>query len=287
MSKLSVTIVIPVLDREGLLPRLFSSLEAVTYRPLEVMLVDNGSKDGSLELCNRFARESMLPVTVLTEPERGANRARNLGLLSCHTEWVYFFDSDDELSPDFLDVLAPQARGCDLVAFPTQMEIGGKLVRRSLFPSLSPARQLLSASLNTQGMLLRTAFLRQTGGWDERASVWQDWELGFRLLHRKAEVKWYTARAFHILHQHNGSITQQTDNFERIQTMKLVLETPGLTSAEQRALNFRSQLLAGQTGEDVHLPLAVSLATRCVGRLLKLYTRLGLRGAWRMAMLFV
>jgi len=285
MSKPSVSIVIPVLNRASLLPRLFSSLKGVTYRPLEVVLVDNGSTDDSLSLCERFAQTSGLQVTVVQEQRKGANQARNCGLRHCRTEWVYFFDSDDELSPDFLDMLMPKATDADLIVFPTQMEIGGKLHTRDFIPSPSVAQQILSATLNTQGMILRADFLRNSGAWNEDLAVWQDWELGVRLLSRSPKVASYKDRAFHVLHQHVESITASASVHDRAKTLLAVV--PLLSSAaEHRALYFRCAIFNGQNKADVQLPVRVSPLAKAEGWLLRLYCRLGGRGAWRLALLF-
>lgn len=283
MCETEVTIIIPVRNRAALLPRLFRSLERVEHRPLHLILVDNGSTDESLAQCQSFACRAPFPVEVLREPHPGANLARNRGLAACHTEWVYFFDSDDEISPDFLHSLLPLTEGKDLVLFRTRLLEEGRLRTRDFRPSPRVAAHILSGTLNTQGILLRTDFLRRVGGWNEGVSVWQDWELGVRLLLARPRIAWQGRGAFHRLHQHAESITQTSLLAQRLATLRAV--APLLSApADVRALYLRGCILLGQarTAEPLALGLHVPLGTRLWGCLLRLYTRLGGRGAWRM-----
>ena len=97
---MEITVIIPVYNREKLLPRTLASVVAQTYRPLHVVLVDNGSTDRSLavlqEFCDKYAAPDFR-VTVCEELNPGAPSARNAGLRRATSEWVMFFDSDDEM----------------------------------------------------------------------------------------------------------------------------------------------------------------------------------------------
>lgn len=100
-----VSIIVPVYNRAHTLPRLFASLQAQLYHPLEIVLVDNNSTDTSLEICQAFAQANAsdeLSIQVTQENTPGAAAARNKGLSIAKGEFVSFFDSDDEMSPDFI-----------------------------------------------------------------------------------------------------------------------------------------------------------------------------------------
>ncbi len=281
-----VTIIVPTFNREGLLPRLFRSLEAVDWDRLEVILADNGSTDSSLALCRDYAQRSRPTALVVQEPAKGANRARNRGLELARGEWVHFFDSDDELSPDFLRTLMPLAKAdTDLIAFPTRQESGGRVRTRGYVPSPSVASQILSGTINTQGAIWRTAFLRAIGGWNESLTVWQDWELAVRALAHSPRIAWHTGKPLHLIHLSAHSITGGASSSDRLNTMAATL--PLLSTASQRrALYLRSRLWEGKAHENLSLPLRQPLPTRLLGSLLSLYSRIGLRGAWRIALAF-
>lgn len=288
-----VTIVIPVRNRAAYLMRLFRTLAAVSYEDLEIILVDNGSTDNSLSLCRSFAEDAPMVVTVLEESRTGAPIARNRGLEACKTEWIYFFDSDDEISSSFLTEIMPQVSDEDMVVFPTTQEVDGKRRRRSFVSSTSPAGQILSATMSTQSMLFRTDFIRSIGGWDERVGVWQDWELGIRALLHQPKILWLPDKAYHLIHIHAQSITggSMTERLEaRLQTIGIVAQEI-TTPTDRRALYLRHSILNGMLQREGTAPvkpnLPASPLTRMLGACLQRYTALGGRGSWRLALFFL
>ena len=103
MKQAGIGIVIPVYNRERELRRTFDSVVAQTYRPIHVVLVDNGSTDGSLALCRELKgayETDDFRITVVEEAKRGPSAARNRGLACVTEEFVAFLDSDDEYIPE-------------------------------------------------------------------------------------------------------------------------------------------------------------------------------------------
>ena len=105
-----LTVVVPVFNRSNLIERTLDSIAASTYRLFVLKIIDNASTDNSLEVCQRWAERNAsadgLVIEVFEETKAGAPCARNCGLASCQTPYIYFFDSDDFCSPDFIgDVL--------------------------------------------------------------------------------------------------------------------------------------------------------------------------------------
>ena len=232
-------------------------------------------------------------VTVLEESRTGAPIARNRGLEACKTEWIYFFDSDDEISSSFLTEIMPQVSDEDMVVFPTTQEVDGKRRRRSFVSSTSPAGQILSATMSTQSMLFRTDFIRSIGGWDERVGVWQDWELGIRALLHQPKILWLPDKAYHLIHIHAQSITggSMTERLEaRLQTIGIVAQEI-TTPTDRRALYLRHSILNGMLQREGTAPvkpnLPASPLTRMLGACLQRYTALGGRGSWRLALFFL
>lgn len=288
-----VSIVIPVYNRAGYLPRLFNSLSAITYDRLHVILVDNGSTDDSLSICQAFAVQATFPVQVLVEPRKGAAMARNTGLAACTTEWVYFFDSDDELSDNFLDVLMPLTDNLDALFLTTKQIYTNKIYVRAYKPSGDVSDQILSSMLNSPAMLLRSEWLKQIGGWNTSLTVWDDWELGIRVLLAKPRFRWYTKQPFHKLYVHDESITgpsmshNLSGKVDCLRQVLDVLETP----AQRKALYLRTKIFEGylrREGVRTTLDLSfrpMSSLTHLCGWLLKFYIGMGGRGAWRIAMM--
>lgn len=98
------SIVTPVHDVEADLPAFIRSIDGQRFDPsrFEVVAVDDGSSDGSLDLLLDWARRSGGRVHVYTKPNAGQASARNLGLQHARGEWVTFPDPDDVLDRDYL-----------------------------------------------------------------------------------------------------------------------------------------------------------------------------------------
>lgn len=289
-----ITLVVPFRNREQLLPRMLASLAATTMWPSRVVFVDNNSTDGSKALCEAFAKEHPdHDIRLVCEPTPGAPAARNCGLSQCETDFVYFFDSDDELSPTFFADIAPHLPApLDLLAVPTRMERNGRLHTRTYRPTAKPEDQILSSHLNTQAMVVRADFLRRLGGWDNACPLWNDWELGLRLLLAQPRMRWLTDKAYHTIHLHaasltGGSLAQRADGI--LTTLRRAADLP-LTSAARKALFLRHSILSGQLlhqGAPEAAALSDAQIRRLFGRapqpLLRAYAAHGGRAAWRIA----
>jgi len=99
-----VTVIVPVYNTERYLPRCIDSVLSQSLTDFELLLIDDGSTDGSGTICNEYAEKDNR-VHVFHKENGGVSSARNLGLKESKGEWVCFVDSDDELLPDGLQVL--------------------------------------------------------------------------------------------------------------------------------------------------------------------------------------
>ena len=104
MKNSLVSIVIPVYKCEQYLDRCLNSLVNQTYQNIEIILVDDGSPDGSPALCDKWAEKNS-KVKVLHKPNGGPSSARNLGIQNAKGNYVCFVDSDDEVSTEYVSKL--------------------------------------------------------------------------------------------------------------------------------------------------------------------------------------
>ena len=103
---LSVSVVVPIYNAIRTLPSCLTAIERLDPKPLETLLVDNGSTDGTLALLCDFARgHGSLDVKVLEEPRRGAAAARNAGFQAAKCDVIAFIDSDCAPEPAWLSYL--------------------------------------------------------------------------------------------------------------------------------------------------------------------------------------
>ncbi len=191
----SLSVIIPVRNRASVVGRTLQSVAAQTVPPHELILVDNGSTDGTAAVLRGFAQSHPeLHAVVVSEPQLGACAARNRGLAMASGEWVAFFDSDDVMHPTLLEsYLRCIARhSCDADVVMVQGRIigtDGRLLRRMpLFATDCLAQHVLHGMLSTQCYAARRSLVTAVGGWDITLPRWQDYELGVRLLLSGARV---------------------------------------------------------------------------------------------------
>ncbi len=103
-----VSVVVPVYNTKGYLPRCLNSIAAQTYREIEVLMIDDGSSDGSEAICDAYAAKDPR-FKAIHKPNAGPGPARNTGLEYARGEWISFVDSDDVLHPDFIKLLLEAA----------------------------------------------------------------------------------------------------------------------------------------------------------------------------------
>ena len=96
-----VSIIVPVYNAQNCLERCLMSIIRQSYPQWELILVDDGSEDDSLEICKRYSNKDSRIRVIHTE-NCGVSSARNTGMDNAHGEYITFVDSDDRIHPDFL-----------------------------------------------------------------------------------------------------------------------------------------------------------------------------------------
>ena len=105
-----ISVIIPIYNTGDSAVKLLDKLTKQSYENLEIICVDDGSKDGSFDLVSEFIRQSGLKnknlnMTILRQKNQGAAGARNLGLKKASGEYVTFIDSDDEVKKTHIEDL--------------------------------------------------------------------------------------------------------------------------------------------------------------------------------------
>ena len=100
-----ISVIVPIHDVENYLDDCLRSITAQTFRDLEVVMIDDGSTDGSAAIADRHA-EGDRRLRLVRQPNGGLGHARNTGVMAASGELLSFVDSDDRLPPDALAQLA-------------------------------------------------------------------------------------------------------------------------------------------------------------------------------------
>lgn len=93
-----ISVIIPVYNAEAYLPQCYASLRAQEHQNLELIFVNDGSKDGSLAMLRGFAQQDPR-VVIIDQHNQGVSAARNAGLDRCTGEYIGFCDADDRCAP--------------------------------------------------------------------------------------------------------------------------------------------------------------------------------------------
>ena len=101
MNNPKVSIIVPVYNVEKYLVRCVDSILAQTFTDFELLLIDDGSKDKSSEICDEYVKKDSR-VKVFHKENGGVSSARNLGLDNVRGEWICFCDSDDIVTQAYL-----------------------------------------------------------------------------------------------------------------------------------------------------------------------------------------
>lgn len=105
-----ISIIVPVYNVDKYLQRCIESILAQKFVDFELLLIDDGSKDKSGEICDNFALKDKR-IKVFHKENGGVSSARNLGIAKAQGEWITFIDSDDWVSEDYLSSFSTD---CDL-----------------------------------------------------------------------------------------------------------------------------------------------------------------------------
>ena len=96
-----ISVVIPIYNSENTLEECVFSVLAQSYSDYEIILVDDGSKDNSWEICKKL-RDTDSRIRVVHKENKGVSHSRNMGIEMSKGKWITFVDSDDYLFPDML-----------------------------------------------------------------------------------------------------------------------------------------------------------------------------------------
>jgi glycosyltransferase involved in cell wall biosynthesis len=190
MKQRSVAVVIPCWNAEKFISRAIQSVFDQHLPEVEVIAIDDGSTDGTLQIIRSYAHQ----IRWETGRHRGAAAARNRGLSLVTSDYVLFLDADDYLDPQSLLYWVDSAENADVVFGPFAFEWDGERNSRSgEWRGRSTREEIIEDWLTmhftaTCAVLWRTSFIRSIGGWNESIKRMDDGELSLRALIDGARV---------------------------------------------------------------------------------------------------
>ena len=238
-QNLSISVIIPTLNREKLLPRALESVFAQTQCPKEVIVVDNGSIDGTIPMLKRNYPE----VRVFCEQKPGVSAARNFGISVAKGRWIGFLDSDDEWHPGKLEKQVgklKEAGGHRLVHTDEVWFRRGERINQHKKHTKSGGdifeSSLKLCCISPSSALIKKTVFEALGGFDETLPACEDYDMWLRITCQEQVL--FVPEPLTI--KHGGHLDQLSNRYWgmdrfRIKALENLLASSELT-AEQAKL---------------------------------------------------
>ncbi|SMP62068.1 Glycosyl transferase family 2 [Neorhodopirellula lusitana] len=246
-----ISVVIPTYNREDIITDALNSVYQQTYRPLEIIVVDDGSTDNTTGVVSHWIRShsedpSLFRTQLVYQRNGRAPAARNKGIRSAKGKYVQFLDSDDILYGNSIRLKfdAIQGSSC-LYAYSKNhlLDCEGTIVGTCGQPWPKTGGAIATYLFDTIGPLIPSYFFDEIGGWDESLIATDEIELHGRLKARYGEGA-YVDEFCHAARDHAGPRVSQTpthpDPSSLIVIRKLIDLTKGSkldTPAERNAIS--------------------------------------------------
>lgn len=218
----AISVIVPVYNVKEYLSKCIESILSQTYSAFELILVDDGSTDGSGEICDDYASKDPR-VRVIHKINGGVSSARNLGLGIVDYEYITFVDSDDYLGKAYLQKLSEAMSHSD-----ADMVVGGEIkVENGREQTFSFRNDILSQKRFSQlfseydlqkrcspwGKLLKTQIIKEVKlEFDEKIHLGEDIIFMFQYISSCKSICLTSSSEYYYI-QREGSLTKRLNNF--------------------------------------------------------------------------
>ncbi|MCI9127541.1 MAG: glycosyltransferase family 2 protein [Eubacterium sp.] len=247
-----VSVIIPVYQAEKYLARCISSVKGQTYKNLEILLVDDGSKDESLSICKELAQKDMR-IRVFHHENMGVAATRNRGMDEAQGEFVYFLDSDDWIEKDTLSTMVSSmaehdtdvcicgfqyVKGgrCEECTFPSYSKIGKSEFMERYFWGLYNNASLF----NIGTKLYKRSIIEENNlRFHEEMAVYEDIRFCLEYIDRAEQIClegkpyycYFMDNADSALHGYKRDFWSSTSEYCRILTDRFIEQPPSLNKS--------------------------------------------------------
>ena len=181
---MNVSVVIPCFNRKKTLSRSIDSVVNQTYKPSEIIIVDDGSTDGTRD----FILNSYPNIKYFFQPKKGVSSARNKGIRESSYDWVAFLDSDDEWLPQKLEKQINQLGKYSEIFISHTNEIWirngvrvNQMKKHQKYGGYIFDKCLDICRISPSSVLIHKKVLKDVGVFDETLQVCEDYDLWLRI----------------------------------------------------------------------------------------------------------
>ena len=190
MKKPLFSVVCPTYNSQGFIGDTLKSVIHQTYAPDEIVIVDDGSTDNTVQIIRAIEKTSLVRIRLIEGKHAGPGAARNLGVNEAKNEWIAFIDSDDFWCREKLAVVAECIKEnlpCNIFCHGeyhihkdgkvTEVDYGEHYDRKADFPPQLYMRNFFS----TSAVVCRKQLIEKHHGFDEHMMNAQDYELWLKI----------------------------------------------------------------------------------------------------------
>ena len=226
---MNISVVIPTYNRIELLKRSIDSVINQTIKPSEIIIVDDGSNDGT----EAMVKNKYDSLKLITQKNKGASAARNSGIKASSGEWICFLDSDDEWKNDKLEKQITAATNNSDYKFFHSNEIwikNGKRInqkkKHKKYGGDIFKKCLDMCRISPSSVLIEKNIFEEIGFFNENLVVCEDYELWLRICD-KYEVFFIDEPLIFKYGGHQGQLSYSIDSIEyhRIKALEYLLST--------------------------------------------------------------
>lgn len=228
MDKKLISVIVAVYNVRKYLNKCIDSIINQTYQNLEIILVDDGSTDGSSELCDNWAEKDQR-IYAIHKKNGGLSDARNIGIDRAHGKWIGFIDGDDYIAPSMFQNLYNDRVDQGIVV------CGFYIVKRNLIKECCPItaemkpREAVQLYISNEITAFRASQLTFFGSyaWNKlydislfknirypKGKKFEDMYIIFALIHASSKIKFIPHCEYYYI-QRDSSITH---SFKTLQT---------------------------------------------------------------------
>ena len=226
---MNISVVIPTYNRIELLKRSIDSVINQTIKPSEIIIVDDGSNDGT----EAMVKKKYDSLKLITQKNKGASAARNSGIKASSGEWICFLDSDDEWKNDKLEKqINAVANNSDYKFFHSNeiwIKNGKRINQKKKHKKYGGdifKKCLDMCRISPSSVLIEKNIFEEIGFFNENLVVCEDYELWLRICD-KYEVFFIDEPLIFKYGGHQGQLSYSIDSIEyhRIKALEYLLST--------------------------------------------------------------
>ncbi|HHV97617.1 MAG TPA: glycosyltransferase [Clostridiaceae bacterium] len=244
-----ISVIVPIYNAEKYLPQCIESILSQTYKNLEIILINDGSTDNSLSICNYY-KSLDNRIIVIDKPNEGVSATRNLGIKLAKGDYISFVDGDDYIEPNMYEVLLTQIENdksqlCAMISYTiNSFEKYKSGYENKVINGNEALKHLLLLRFPTSvWAYLYSKDIIKNQYFNSEIHFFEDFEFNYRILSEASRISMCNQRLYNY-RSHEDSANRQKINDKRMTCLKIFdIITKSRRDIKKYAMYFRAHCL--------------------------------------------